>query len=357
VKRLGKSRSFKEEAMGKGNLTPLAILALCLGVFPFFVRSDYYLSIMIFIGINALIVMGLSLLMGYAGQISLGHAAFFGIGAYCSGVLTVKFGFPAWTAFLSGILLSGIMAILIATPTLKLRGHYLAVATMGFGEIIYIAFNEFLQITGGPSGLSGIPDLNFLGYVIKESIRYYYLVWAIAILFLLFSLNVIHSRVGRALRAIHGSDVAAAAMGVDVSWFKVQVFVLSAVYASVAGSLYAHFVTFISPPTFGLFVSILLLMMVVIGGGGSLWGALLGAGILTVLPEYLRAFKDFDVLVYGIILMSILLFMPEGLLKGLTVMLKWLGKRIFFRRWMTEKGKPWASREIESEKRFDQSDF
>jgi branched-chain amino acid transport system permease protein len=300
---------------------------ICLGIFPFFIRSDYYLSIMIFIGINAIIVMGLSLLMGYAGQISLGHAAFFGIGAYCSGVLTVKLGFSIFTAFFCGIFLSTIMAMAIAIPTLKLKGHYLAVATLGFGEIIYVIFNELLEITGGPSGLSGIPSIHFFGYSFKGGWRYFYLVWTVAILLLIFSLNIIHSRIGRALRAVHGSEVAAQAMGVNVSQFKIQVFVLSAIYASVAGTLYAHFVTFISPSTFSLFVSILLLMMVVIGGGGSIWGALLGAGILTVLPESLRAFRDFDILVYGIILMTILLFMPEGIFKGLTLSLIWMRKK------------------------------
>ncbi len=313
--------------MGKENFRALAILIICLGVFPLFVRSDYYLSIMIFFGINAIIVMGLSLLMGYAGQISLGHAAFFGIGAYCSGVLTVKFGFSIVTAFFFGIFLSAVMAIAISVPTLKLKGHYLAVATLGFGEIIFIIFNELLEITGGPSGLSGIPPVAFFGYAFKGGIRYFYLVWIFAIIILIFSLNVIQSRVGRALRAIHGSDVAASAMGVNVSRFKVQVFVLSAIYASIAGSLYAHFITFISPPTFGLFASILLLMMVVIGGG-NIWGALLGAGILTILPEYLRAFKDFDILIYGVILMAILLFMPEGLFKGLTVLVSRLKKKL-----------------------------
>jgi len=219
------------------------------------------------------------------------------------------------------------MAMAIAIPTLKLKGHYLAVATLGFGEIIYVIFNELLEITGGPSGLSGIPSIHFFGYSFKGGWRYFYLVWTVAILLLIFSLNIIHSRIGRALRAVHGSEVAAQAMGVNVSQFKIQVFVLSAIYASVAGTLYAHFVTFISPSTFSLFVSILLLMMVVIGGGGSIWGALLGAGILTVLPESLRAFRDFDILVYGIILMTILLFMPEGIFKGLTLSLIWMRKK------------------------------
>ena len=313
--------------MGKENRKALFILIICLGIFPFFIRSDYYLSIMIFVGINAIIVMGLSLLMGYAGQISLGHAAFFGIGAYCSGVLTVKLGFSIFTAFFCGIFLSIVMAMTIAIPTLKLKGHYLAVATLGFGEIIYVIFNELLEITGGPSGLSGIPSIHFFGYAFKGGWRYFYLVWTVAILLLIFSLNIIHSRIGRALRAVHGSEVAAQAMGVNVSQLKIQVFVLSAIYASVAGTLYAHFVTFISPSTFSLFVSILLLMMVVIGGGGSIWGALLGAGILTILPESLRAFRDFDILVYGIILMTILLFMPEGIFKGLILSVIWMRKK------------------------------
>ena len=317
--------------MGKGHINALGVLIIGLGIFPFIIRSDYYLSIMIFIGINAIAVMGLSLLMGYAGQISLGHAAFLGIGAYSSGVLTVKFGFSVWMAFFSGMLLSAIMAMAIALPTLKLKGHYLAVATLGFGEIIYIIFNELLEITGGPSGLSGIPPIGFFGYSFTGGTAFFYLVWAIMILLLIFSLNVIYSRMGRALRGVHGSDLAATAMGVNVSRLKVQVFVLSAIYASIAGSLYAHFVTFISPPTFGLFVSILLLMMVVIGGGGSIWGALFGAGILTVLPEYLRVFKDFDILIYGAILMAILLFMPEGLLKGLSLFMKWINKKLLSR--------------------------
>jgi branched-chain amino acid transport system permease protein len=308
--------------MGKVNHRALLLLSIGLGLLPVLISSDYYLSILIFIGINTIAVMGLSLLMGYAGQISLGHAAFLGIGAYCSGVLTVKFGFPVLWAFLSGILFSAIMAIAIAIPTLKLKGHYLAVATLGFGEIIFILFNELLDLTGGPSGLSAIPPMEFLGLTITGSVGYFYLVWTITILLLIFSLNVIHSRMGRALRAVHGSDLAAEAMGIHVSRLKVQIFVVSAVYASIAGSLYAHFVTFISPPTFGLFASILLLMMVVIGGSGSIWGALLGAGILTLLPEYLRALKDFDILVYGIILVAILLFMPEGIFEGLTLLFR-----------------------------------
>ncbi len=282
--------------------------------------KEYYLSLLVFVGINSLMTMGLSMLMGYAGQISLGHAAFFGIGAYSSGILTTKYFFHPVGAFMIGIFLSALIAFLVGKPTLRLKGHYMAVATLGFGEILFIVFNELSSLTGGPSGLSGIPPLMIFGHPL-EGATYLYLVWAFVILLLVFSLNVINSRVGRALRALHGSELAASAMGVDASRFKVQVFVLSAIYASTAGSLYAHFITFISPSSFSFMFSILLLMMVVVGGAETIWGALLGTTLLTLLPEYLRGLEDFEVLVYGAILMVVLLFMPQGILEGTRKML------------------------------------
>jgi branched-chain amino acid transport system permease protein len=267
--------------------------------------------------------MGLSLLMGYAGQISLGHAAFLGIGAYASGILTTKYGLHPLAAFLAGIILSAGIAVLVGKPTLRLKGHYMAVATLGFGEIVFVAFNELSSLTGGPSGLSNIPPLSFGGLAI-EGIPFLYLVWGMVFLILAFSLNVINSRVGRALRAVHGSELAANAMGVDAARYKLKVFVLSAVYASMAGSLYAHFLAFISPNAFSLMFSILLLMMVVIGGSETIWGAVVGAAILTLLPEYLRGLEDFEILVYGAILLAVLLFMPQGILEGVR---RLLGKR------------------------------
>jgi len=302
--------------MDKKDFYPLLFVFLIIAIFPWLVGgNEYFISILIFLGINGIITMGLSLLMGYAGQISLGHAGFFGLGAYSSGILTTQYSIHPLAAFLAGIFLSAIIAFLVGKPTLRLKGHYMAVATLGFGEILFIVFNELSPLTGGPSGLSGIPILTFMGYSL-EGARYLYLVWGFVILLLLFSLNVINSRVGRALRAVHGSEIAANAMGVDASRYKVQVFVLSAVYASIAGSLYAHFVTFISPSSFSLMFSILLLMMVVVGGAETIWGALLGAMVLTLLPEYLRGLEDFEVLAYGGILMVVLLFMPQGILLG-----------------------------------------
>jgi branched-chain amino acid transport system permease protein len=313
--------------MGKKNYLKLLGLSLAVALLPLFIRGDYYLSVLVFMGINSLTVMGLSLLMGYAGQISLGHAAFYGIGAYCTGVLTTHFGFPIYLAFSVGILLSILLAIIVGIPALRLKGHYLAVATLGIGEIVFIIFSEWMDLTGGPSGLSNIPVVSLGGFQFNTSFRFYYLVWGINLLVLLFSLNIIHSRVGRALRSMHGSEIAASAMGINLSFLKIQVFVLSAVYASVAGSLYAHFVSFIAPNNFGLMVSIMFLMMGVIGGIHNIWGALLGASLLTFLPEYLRVFEQFDILIYGAILLAILLFMPEGLLEGTPMLIRKLIKR------------------------------
>lgn len=313
--------------MGKRNYLKLLGLGLAVAGLPLLIRGDYYLSILVFMGLNSLIVMGLSLLMGYAGQISLGHAAFYGIGAYCTGVLTTHFGISIYLAFLAGIILSILMAIIVGIPALRLKGHYLAVATLGIGEIVFIIFNEWMQFTGGPSGLSNIPNVHLGNFQFNNSFRYYYLVWGINLLALFFSLNIIHSRVGRALRSMHGSETAASAMGVNLSFLKIQVFVLSAVFASIAGSLYAHFVSFISPNNFGLMVSIMFLMMGVIGGIHNIWGALLGASLLTFLPEYLRVFNEYDILVYGAILLAILLFMPEGLLEGTPALIRKLFRK------------------------------
>jgi len=313
--------------MKRKDLYALLGVVLAILLFSWLAGSkEYYLSLLVFVGINSLMTMGLSMLMGYAGQISLGHAAFFGIGAYSSGILTTKYFLHPVAAFTIGIFLSGLIAFLVGKPTLRLKGHYMAVATLGFGEILFIVFNELSSLTGGPSGLSGIPPLMILGHPL-EGATYFYLVWAFVILLLLFSLNVINSRVWRALRALHGSELAATAMGVDASRFKVQVFVLSAIYASTAGSLYAHFITFISPSSFSFMFSILLLMMVVVGGAGTIWGALLGTLLLTLLPEYLRGLEDFEVLVYGAILMVVLLFMPQGILEGMRKMLEKRGGR------------------------------
>jgi len=287
---------------------------------PFFLKGNYLLNVLVFVGINTMLAVALNLLLGYAGQISLGHAAFFGMGAYISGIITVRFPVDPFLVMILAALCAGALAFVIGFPILKLRGHYLAMATLGFGIIMYIIFNETVDFTGGPSGLSGIPNLHVGSLIFDNDLNNYYLVWLFTLVVMLLSINLSRSRIGRALRAIHDSEVAARVMGVNARILKVQIFTVSAVISALAGSLYAHIMTFISPASFGFNFSVELLTMVVIGGLGSIYGSFLGAVILTILPEFLRVFQDFDIIIYGLMLILITMFMPGGLISGIQKM-------------------------------------
>ncbi len=297
--------------MSKGNAIGLFFLGIFVIFFPQIVTDNYILTVGIFIGINALVAMGLSILMGYAGQISLGQAGFYGLGAYVSAILSLKFGLPVPISVFISILTASLIAVILAIPSLRLKGHYLAVATLGFGEIIHIILNEWGP--GGPSGFGDIPPFSIFGYTLRSTVEYFYLIWMFIILAMTFSLNLIHSLTGKALRAIHDSEIASVTLGINITKLKIKVFVLSSIYASLAGALYAHYVTFLSPSGFSLFYSILILMVVVIGGMTNIWGAIAGAIIITILPEILRGFKEIDILIYGLILTFCLLFMRKGI--------------------------------------------
>lgn len=279
--------------------------------------NAYHVSLLVVIGIHTIVAVGLCLLMGYAGQVSLGHAAFYGLGAFTSGILSATYGVSPWLGLIAGTVVCGALAFVIGGPILRLRGHYLAMATLGFGIIVYVLFVELKQFTGGPSGLTGIPPLAIGDFVFDADRKFYYLVWAFTVGILLVSRNIVDSRPGRALRAIHGSEAAAESLGIDVSRYKLLVFVLSAVYAGLAGALYAHYTTFISPQPFGFLFSVRLVVMVVLGGMASIWGAIFGTATLTVLSEFLHPFGDLDVIVFGLILMVVMIFMPQGLTRGL----------------------------------------
>ena len=297
--------------MKKEDLIAFVIFIVLVILLPVLSGSTYTLTVGIFSGINALVAIGLCILMGYAGQVSLGQAGFYGVGAYVSSMLSLHGGFPVVISVILAMIAAGIAAVLLAVPALRLKGHYLAVATLGFGEIIYVILNEWGP--GGPSGFGDIPHFSFLGYTVDSTTGYFYLIWSLVAAVMLFSINLIRSRTGRALRAIHDSELACNAMGLNVVTLKIKVFILSAVYASLAGSLYAHYVTFISPSSFSLFYSILVLTMVIVGGITNLWGAIIGAVVITVLPELLRRFEELDVLVYGLILTLSLMFFRGGL--------------------------------------------
>lgn len=311
----------------KKDLLLFMIFALFIMLVPQLFAGGYLMNVLVFVGINTMLAIALNLLLGYAGQISLGHAGFFGLGAYLSGILTTTYALDPWLAMPLAALVVGVLAGLIGFPVLKLKGHYLAMATLGLGIIIYIVFNETVDLTGGPSGLSGIPNIKLGDITFDSDVKNYYFIWAFALAVMLFSLNLANSRVGRALRAVHDSEVAAQVLGVNARLLKVQIFTLSAVISSLAGSLYAHTMTFISPASFGFNFSIELLTMVVIGGLGSIYGSFLGATLLTLLPEVLRGANDYDIIIYGALLMVMVMFMPGGLVREIPALCSKVFKR------------------------------
>ncbi|MCG6796426.1 branched-chain amino acid ABC transporter permease [Geobacillus sp. YHL] len=284
--------------------------------------NNYVLSTLILIGLYALVSTGMTLLMGYAGQISLGQAAFYGIGAYASAYLTAHAGWPSWLALAAGAVLAALVALVVGIPVFRLREHYLALATLGFGVIMFTFFKEWKEITGGLNGFFGIPPIRIAGVPLQSDLQFYYLVSLFVLAGLWFAHNIVRSRVGRALRAIHGSEVAASSLGVNIMKYKLQIFMLSAVYASIAGSLYAHYVTFINPDLFGIVPSIYFLIMVVIGGTASVWGGLIGAAVYVCLGEWLKAVVplllpnaggEFEIVFFGLLLVVMLIYMPNGL--------------------------------------------
>jgi len=288
---------------------------------------------MIHIGILTIVVVGLNLLMGYAGQVSLGQAGFYALGAYASGILTTltlrhellagiadTWWWP-WIAMVVGMILTGLFTYLVGKPILRLKGNYLAMATLGIGFIINILSGQFSELTGGHDGLTGIPRLRIGEFVLWPAQRYYFLVWGIALVVILVALNIVNSRVGRALRALHTNEIAANTSGVDTERHKVQILVISAVFASLAGSLYAHFQSAVSPNPFDFKASVELLTMAAVGGLSSIWGAPLGVGVMFVIGDLIQSQMEnvlhirggeYELILYGIMLVLIMIFLPEG---------------------------------------------
>ncbi|WDP86955.1 MAG: branched-chain amino acid ABC transporter permease [Desulfobacter sp.] len=279
-------------------------------------ENTYYLQIMTFIGINTLLALGLNMLMGYAGQVSLGHAAFYGIGAYTTAILSGSFGFSPWIALVCAVACAVFIALVVGLPTLRLSGYYLGMGTLGFGMIVNILFREWSSVTGGASGFVGIPVLQAGPVSFMSGKNYFFLVWGVVLLAILVCKRILSSRMGRGLRAIHDGENAALAVGVNTHYLKLQIFMFSAALGAVAGFLYAHFVLFISPESFGFMVSVKMVTMVVIGGMTSVWGAVLGAALLTLLPEVLHGFAEYEMIIFGLILMTVMIFMPQGLTRG-----------------------------------------
>lgn len=290
---------------------------------PIVLPNNYYLTILILGCLHAINAVGLCLLVGHAGQISLGHAGFYGLAAYTSAFLSATLGVSVGLSMIAGVALTLAVSVLVGMPSLKLRGHYLAMATLGFGIILSILFTETVEITGGPSGFVGIPRLSLFGWKLTKDVAVYRLVALVLCLIVWLAFNVLHSRIGRALRALHTSEKAAQAMGVDIARYKLFIFVLSATFSGISGVLYAHYMTFIAPASFGFMFSVELIVMVVLGGMVSVPGAILGAFFITILPEMLRAFENIEVVLFGVILIVCMMFLPDGLVGGWNRLWAW----------------------------------
>lgn len=303
------------------SITLLALVALVL-VAPLFFPSSFYYRVGTLMFINGLAVTGLVILIGYAGQISLGHAGFCGIGAYACALAPVHLGLPPVVAMLLGALISGVLAYLVGRPILRLKGHYLAVATLGFGILIFMVLSNESWLTGGPDGMQvedlGLRDLlKSLGLSVPAAQVWYWFSGLVLLLGALLALNLHTSSTGRALRALHDSEIAARTVGVDVAHFKLMAFVISAVYASISGSLLAMMNKFVSPDIAGFLHSVQMVTMTVLGGAGSVFGAITGASILTALPQGLTVFHDYEHIVLGLIMMLVMIFLREGLVPSL----------------------------------------
>ncbi len=302
------------------------------------------MDLMIRVGLFTIVLVGLNLLMGYAGQVSLGQAAFYGMGAFFSAVFTARaasVGVPAsiaqawwwpWIVMIAGMMVTGGVAYVIGLPVLRLRGHYLAMATLGIGVVVFILLRENLglpqmNLTGGLDGVSAIPRLRIGDFTIWPVERYFVLVWIFAFIVIALGLNMVNSRYGRVMRAIHRSEMAAESVGVAVPQYKAQIFALSAALASLAGSLYAHFQSAVIPATFGFGPSLELVVMSAVGGLASIWGAPFGTFAVLLLQEILRTqlriffsvTGEIEAVAFGVILVSIMIFMPEGLTAGVVM--------------------------------------
>ena len=303
-------------------LPPMAIAAIFVSV-PWVFPSAYYYRIGALVFIFALAVAGLNLLMGFAGQVSLGHAGFLGIGAYSVAIGPTHLGMPSWLCLFAGAGLSAAVAFFVGRPILRLKGHYLAVATLGFGLLVAIVLTNEAGLTGGPDGMT-VPRLTLFGWSVRGSDAWYWIAGTTFIGGFVLALNLMGSPTGRALQAIHDSEIAALMLGIDVARKKLTIFIISAVYASVAGSYLALFNGHVTPDVAGFLRSIELVAMVVLGGMGSILGSLVGAGLLVVLPQALTIFHEYEQALLGLILIVFMIFLRRGIVPSVaTVISGW----------------------------------
>ena len=303
-----------------GRYTVAVTLAVIVAVVPLLVTSGFYIRVVALVYIFALAVLGLNLLMGFAGQVSLGHAGFFGIGAYAVAIGPTHLGMPTWASLLAGPALAGLVAFVIGRPILQLKGHYLAVATLGMGLLIAMVFTNEARWTGGPDGMP-VPRLVVFGWAARGSLTWYWISGVTLVIGAVLIANLIESPTGRALRAIHDSETASRVLGIDVARYKLVAFVISAVYAAIAGAYLALYDSLVTPVTAGFIRSIEFVTMAVLGGLGSILGSIVGAAVLVILPQALTVFHDYEQIALGLIMIVFMVFLRAGIVPSLAALL------------------------------------
>jgi len=280
---------------------------------------EYFLHILILIGIYVILSVSLNLITGYAGLLSIAHAAFYGVGAYVAALLALKFHSPFLANIVCAVILSGLLGALVGIPSLRIRDDYFAIATFAFQVITFSIMNNWVSLTSGPMGLPGIPQPTLLGWEINNHINFLLLVSILCVITLWISHKIATSPFGRVLKSIREDEIFAQAMGKNVASYKVLIFVIGAGMASVAGVMYAYYISFIDPTSFTIMESIFIISIVIIGGAGNIWGSVLGATLLVILPEALRFLgmpssiaANMRQIIYGALLVIFMLFRPQG---------------------------------------------
>jgi ABC-type branched-subunit amino acid transport system ATPase component/ABC-type branched-subunit amino acid transport system permease subunit len=289
-----------------------ALLVLILIVWPLLYQSGYAMRIMTTGGLYTMLTIAVVIILGQAGQLSFGHSAFYGMGAYSVALLTIKLSVPTLAALVIGALVAGVIALIVGRPVLKLRYFYLALATIGLGQIFLVLVTQLRTITGGPTGLAPIPALNLFGFVFNTNLRQYYLVWAVALLVILFVDRALKYRVGRAFRAIATSEIASSSLGVRTANWKLLAFVTSAVICGLAGGLYALVTMAVDPRGFTFVMAILPIVMMLLGGG-SVWGSVIGAVLMTWVITGFSGGAQYRGVIYSVVMILLLIFLPAGL--------------------------------------------
>ncbi len=303
------------------------VLVLIAIIVPFVVAPSQ-LDFLIRAVLLACAALGLQLLMSYAGQISLGHAAFMGMSAYISGILSVKYGLPPLLTILIAVAVTALVALIVGFPLLRLKGYYLAIGTLAFGLAVTALINTLFELTGGPAGLIGVPDIGWGDFKIKDRTAYYFVSIIMFAAFFWYGSNLVRSRIGRALVTLKSDENTAEAMGIPSAWLKLRIFVVSAVFAALAGAVLGHYLGLIVPTQFNILISVELLIIIILGGETLLIGSIVGALIWTYMSEFARSFDVPRQIVIGVVIVLLIMFFEGGVSPAVVKMYGWAKERL-----------------------------